>query len=326
MNRIYLLGFTFSCLLSAGLARAQHVDILLWDDGGQIGVGQFDYDSLTTTVTRVHLARFDSFYSVNQPGFSALPGSDALPGGKDLEWDFLPMTIDTGPHAGYESTLLYWDGVGSTPEFGPTPTGDYEFSLYGQNGRAIAGSGNQVVPGGLIATTPPNGSLHIHHYYLLDDNGDELNTTLPQTGIYLVGMRAKMDGLEDSEPFFMVWATPEQEILSAIWPASQWVNQRVDSLVIERPEGDYNDDGMVDAADYTVWRDSYGLTGSALAADGNGDEVVDAADYAVWQNNYTSAATPVSASLSVTAPEPSSVVVLSAYLIGVGGVPRRRGS
>ena len=30
--------------------------------------------------------------------------------------------------------------------------------------------------------------------------------------------------------------------------------------------GDYNDDGTVDAADYTVWRDSLGQTGSGLAA------------------------------------------------------------
>ena len=35
--------------------------------------------------------------------------------------------------------------------------------------------------------------------------------------------------------------------------------------------GDYNGDGRVDAADYTVWRDSEGATGSGLAADGNGD-------------------------------------------------------
>ena len=326
MNKLHLPQSLVSWLLFTGLAGAQHIDILLWDDGGQIGVGQFDYDSLTATETRVHLARFDSFYSVNDPGFTALTGSDALPGGKDLEWDFLPMTVDAGPHAGYESTLLYWDGVGPTPEFGPTPTGDYEFSLYGLNGRSIAGSGNQVVTGGLIATTPPNGALHIHHYYFLDDNGDELNTTLPQAGIYLVGMRARIDGLADSEPFFMVWATPELEMLSAIWPAGQWVNQRVDSLVIEDLAGDYNDDGLVNAADYTVWRDSYGLTGSVLAADGNGDEVVDAVDYAVWRNNYGAAASPDLKSPSITVPEPSSALVLAAYLIGVGGVPRRHGS
>ena len=34
-------------------------------------------------------------------------------------------------------------------------------------------------------------------------------------------------------------------------------------------DGDYNANGVVDAADYTVWRDSLGQTGMGLAADGD---------------------------------------------------------
>jgi serralysin len=50
--------------------------------------------------------------------------------------------------------------------------------------------------------------------------------------------------------------------------------------------GDYNQDGVVDAADYSVWRNSLGAVGSNLAADGNGNSRVDAADYGVWKSNY----------------------------------------
>jgi len=52
-------------------------------------------------------------------------------------------------------------------------------------------------------------------------------------------------------------------------------------------EGDYNNDGHVDAADYTVWRDSYNaaLT-SGTGADGNVDGVVDLADYQVWKDHF----------------------------------------
>lgn len=309
-------------LLTASIAGAQHVDILLWDDDGQIGVGQYDYDNLIASETRVHLARFDAFYSVNNPGFTAFPGPDALPGNANLEWDFLPMTVDSGPHTGYESTLLYWDGIGVTPEFGPTPTGGYEFSLFGLNNPAKADGGDQLVRGDVIDITPPNGAIHEHRYYFLDDNGDELNTTLPEAGIYVVGMRMRIAGLENSKPLFMVWATPELKVLPAIRPAALWVNERVDSLVVEGLPGDYNADGIVNIADYTVWRDSLGQVGATLAADGNGNETVDAADYAVWRDNFRATAIPSAPPSAIAVPESTSSLLLAFSLIGLGRIPR----
>ena len=56
--------------------------------------------------------------------------------------------------------------------------------------------------------------------------------------------------------------------------------------------GDYNGDHLVDAADYSVWRDSFGQTGSGLAADGNGNGMVDAADYTVWRDNLQTVTPP----------------------------------
>jgi hypothetical protein len=53
-------------------------------------------------------------------------------------------------------------------------------------------------------------------------------------------------------------------------------------------EGDYNLDGSVDAADYSVWRDALGATGLLpySGADGDGDGMVDQDDYAVWKANF----------------------------------------
>jgi hypothetical protein len=48
---------------------------------------------------------------------------------------------------------------------------------------------------------------------------------------------------------------------------------------------DYNRDGVVDAADYTVWRDTLGST-TNLLADGNGNEMIDADDYEVWKLHF----------------------------------------
>jgi hypothetical protein len=58
-----------------------------------------------------------------------------------------------------------------------------------------------------------------------------------------------------------------------------------DHDVVAHP-GDYNQDGLVDAADYGVWRDNLGQTGPELRADGNRDNVVDAIDYDIWRNNF----------------------------------------
>ncbi len=52
--------------------------------------------------------------------------------------------------------------------------------------------------------------------------------------------------------------------------------------------GDYNHDGTVDAADYTLWRDQLGSLNSVpyRGADGNGDGKVDPGDYQTWRSNY----------------------------------------
>jgi hypothetical protein len=47
--------------------------------------------------------------------------------------------------------------------------------------------------------------------------------------------------------------------------------------------GDYNKNGIVDAADYVVWRDTEGQSvPRGTGADANGNEIVDDPDYAIW--------------------------------------------
>jgi hypothetical protein len=50
--------------------------------------------------------------------------------------------------------------------------------------------------------------------------------------------------------------------------------------------GDYNQNGVVDAADYVAWRNTLGQSGSGLGADGNGNGRIDAGDYAVWRAHF----------------------------------------
>lgn len=83
--------------------------------------------------------------------------------------------------------------------------------------------------------------------------------------------------------------------------------------------GDYNDDGLVDIADYTVWRDTLGQTGSDLPADGTGDGVVDDADYTFWKDHFgqkiIAQAGAVQLYGSSAVPEPASIVVLGGALL-----------
>ncbi len=74
--------------------------------------------------------------------------------------------------------------------------------------------------------------------------------------------------------------------------------------------GDYNDDGIVDAADYTVWRDSLGQSGSGLAADGDGDGTVDADDYDLWKAHYGESTGGGSLAGTATVPEPTGLALL----------------
>lgn len=51
--------------------------------------------------------------------------------------------------------------------------------------------------------------------------------------------------------------------------------------------GDFSADGIVDAADYTIWRDNLGDNDeSTLNGGGNGTGGVDAGDYALWKTNF----------------------------------------
>jgi gluconolactonase len=85
--------------------------------------------------------------------------------------------------------------------------------------------------------------------------------------------------------------------------------------------GDYNGNGVVDAADYTVWRDTLGATEN-LSADGNGNRVIDAGDYEHWKDRFGDMLSDGSgAGQSASAvPEPSTVLLL---VIGLAWPGRR---
>jgi rhamnogalacturonan endolyase len=77
--------------------------------------------------------------------------------------------------------------------------------------------------------------------------------------------------------------------------------------------GDYSRDGVVDAVDYTLWRDSLGQSDD-LSADGDHDGAVTEADYQVWKDNFGAVA------VSDLNAAPSTAVVVAASPTNVTGM------
>jgi hypothetical protein len=86
--------------------------------------------------------------------------------------------------------------------------------------------------------------------------------------------------------------------------------------------GDYNNDGHVDAADYVVWRDTFGQLGAGLAADGNLNNQIDTGDYDIWRAHFGqapsegwSAVGSSGARANTTVPEPTAVIMLAGAVV-----------
>lgn len=106
-----------------------------------------------------------------------------------------------------------------------------------------------------------------------------------------------------------------------------------DLQVVSRVATDYNHNGVFDAADYVVWRETLGQTGANLAADGSGpsgipDGVVDQLDYDYWRAHFgevvASAATASLANIGTAVPEPTTIFPLAMGIIaGIQARPKR---
>jgi hypothetical protein len=86
--------------------------------------------------------------------------------------------------------------------------------------------------------------------------------------------------------------------------------------------GDYDDNGVVDAADYTIFRDNLGGDSAVLNGNGSGAMTVVPEDYLRWKSNFGNSANGA----AVAVPEPSCIVLLASLGTWLAFLYRRKNS
>ncbi|TWU25950.1 hypothetical protein [Bythopirellula polymerisocia] len=210
-NHVARIGLTLAgvILLSSNLAIAQHSDLELFDDGGQV-----------VAEPRIAEGEFgespNPAYRANEPGMESDPdelvleGETPLPGGALVGFDLQLFTMDS-----VSKSLFYWNGIGSV-DFTSVPS-PYElkisdatesFSVQIDGTTAAAGFNFDITSDGTGAD--PDGFFHHDLIFdLVDGGGTEVIN--PAAGVYAFSTEFSVAGLTESEPVFWLLATGVDE-------------------------------------------------------------------------------------------------------------------
>ncbi len=93
--------------------------------------------------------------------------------------------------------------------------------------------------------------------------------------------------------------------------------------VVPALEGDYNANGVVDAADYVLWRSMRNQSGAGLPADGDRNGTVNDLDYNVWASNFGSVLDGAAPGIAAV-PEPTTAASILIGLFVVYSGRRKR--
>jgi hypothetical protein len=134
----------------------------------------------------------------------------------------------------------------------------------------------------------------------LRDTGHELGRAMPTRGrpLYVDGRWADYDQYQVQFPQGLYALSAPLVVPLPAWTLS----------------GDYNADGVVDAGDYLLWRNTLGST-TDWRADGDGDGVIGTGDYLHWKERFGDSPGALMPSVGTAIPEPATVLVLWGMLL-----------
>jgi cyclophilin family peptidyl-prolyl cis-trans isomerase len=119
-------------------------------------------------------------------------------------------------------------------------------------------------------------------------------------------------------------------ILPQLSPGYVWgINRTATSITLTVSAGDYNRDGIVDVADYVMWRKlrNTTVTSQFALADGNGDMTINELDFTVWRQqigNMRGSDSGAGGSSDVAVPEPAAAILLLAATPLIAAHRRRK--
>jgi len=219
------------------------------------------------------------------------------------------------------ATLLAWQNAGmvqntgkgltsswvlSNPDFGLAVVDNATLGLTSFHGRDVTADSLIVAPALL-------GDANLDSLVNFDDLVKVAENYETAGGAWVVG-DFNYDSLVNSIDLSMIeqnyGATPAE--FDVAWALARGISPLF---------GDYNDDGVVDAADYTTWRDSVGSPAGSLPNDPNSGVVIGSAQYATWRTNF--GARQGGAGGGSPVPEPGAMLLMACA--AVSAVASRRG-
>ncbi len=244
--------------------------------------------------------------------------------------------FDLGGNAG---TTLFSEG---TNAFSASDGGSVVYPVIGDGSGGYADVFNNLTGGGSATETNGQTAPFTATPWAIGTTGLSNGQTVPEDTTFSFSIDMSLPGVlgylqtslsDGSLGFFLSSVHPAEQPDSGggtnaypqwyakeavgIFPGAEAATLAIQySILPEFDAGDFNRDGNIDLADYTLWQTTFGSTIATAGdgADGNSNGTVDAADYTVWRDRLETQAMAIPEPATVT-----SLLLLSATLASLRG-------